>query len=203
MIKTLIFDFGDVFINLDKQGAVKNALNLFGLETFEDDMIATNILYEIGNISTSEFIQFYKLKFPSLNDTDIIDAWNFIIKDFPGYRLDFIATLAQKKEFKLILLSNTNDMHIDYIKRNAPFYGAFKNYFDEFYLSQDIHLRKPNKNIFEFVLKENNLNANECLFVDDTKDNTDIAKQLGFHIWNIDETKDDIINLFEIKKELF
>tara|TARA_R100001369_G_scaffold92687_1_gene139129 strand:- start:260 stop:871 length:612 start_codon:yes stop_codon:yes gene_type:complete len=203
MIKTLIFDFGDVFINLDKHGAMKNALDLFGLETFEDDMIATNIQYEIGNISTSEFIQFYKSKFPSLNDPDIIDAWNYIIKDFPEYRLDFIATLAQKKEFKLILLSNTNDMHIDYIKRNALFYEAFKNYFDQFYLSQDIHLRKPDKNIFEFVLKENNLIANECLFVDDTKDNTDIAEQLGFHIWNIDETRDDIINLFEIKKELF
>ena len=64
MIKTLIFDFGDVFINLDKHGAMKNALDLFGLETFEDDMIATNIQYEIGNISTSEFIQFYKSKFP-------------------------------------------------------------------------------------------------------------------------------------------
>ncbi len=203
MIKTLIFDFGDVFINLDKKGAMKNALDLFGMETFEDDMIATNIKYEIGNISTSEFIQFYKSKFPSLIDTDIIDAWNYIIKDFPKYRLDFIATLAQKKEFKLILLSNTNDMHIDYIKRNVSFYKAFKNYFDEFYLSQDIHLRKPDKDIFEFVLKENNLIANECLFIDDTKDNTDIAKQLGFHIWNIDEASDDIINLFEIKKELF
>jgi HAD superfamily hydrolase (TIGR01509 family) len=203
MIKTLIFDFGDVFINLDKQGSMKNALDLFGIETFEDDMIATNIQYEIGNISTSEFIQFYKSKFPSLIDTDIINAWNYIIKDFPKYRLDFIATLAQNKKYKLVLLSNTNDLHIDYIKRNISFYEAFKNYFDEFYLSQDIHLRKPDKDIFEFILKENNLIANECLFIDDTKDNTEIAEQLGFHIWNIDETSDDIINLFEIKKELF
>ena len=44
-IKTLIFDFGDVFINLDKQGAQQNALDLFSLETFEDDMLATNIHY--------------------------------------------------------------------------------------------------------------------------------------------------------------
>ena len=46
MIKTLIFDFGDVFINLDKEGAMKNALNLFGLETFSDEMVAFNSLYE-------------------------------------------------------------------------------------------------------------------------------------------------------------
>jgi putative hydrolase of the HAD superfamily len=138
-----------------------------------------------------------------LSDTDIIDAWNHIIEDFPKYRLDFIKALAQKKEFKLILLSNTNDMHIDFIKRNASFYEDFKNCFDAFYLSQEMHLRKPNTDIFEFVLKENNLTAKECLFIDDTKDNTDTAERLGFHIWNIDETSEDVIDLFKIKKDLF
>ena len=44
MIDTLIFDFGDVFINLDKQGAMQNALNLFKMDTLEDDMIKTNIV---------------------------------------------------------------------------------------------------------------------------------------------------------------
>ena len=166
-------------------------------------MIATNIQYEIGNISTSEFIQFYKSRFSNLYDTDIIDAWNHIIKDFPRYRLDFIKRLAQKKEFKLILLSNTNALHINFIRQNIAFYDDFKNCFDAFYLSQELHLRKPNADIFEFVLKENNLDATECLFIDDTKDNTDRALQLGFHIWNIDEAKEDIIHLFEIKKDLF
>jgi len=203
MIQTLIFDFGDVFINLDKQGALQNALDLFDLESLETDMNETNILYEIGKISTSEFIQFYKLKFPSLSQTDIIKAWNYIIKDFPEYRLDFIKDLAQKKDYKLILLSNTNAMHIDFIKQNVPFYNDFKNCFDVFYLSQEIHLRKPNTNIFEFVLKENNLNPSECLFIDDTKANTDTAEKLGLHTWNIDETNEDVINLFKIKKELF
>ena len=64
MIKTLIFDFGDVFINLDKQGAMNNALRLFRMDVFEDDMISTNMQYEIGGISTTEFIRFYKNKSP-------------------------------------------------------------------------------------------------------------------------------------------
>jgi putative hydrolase of the HAD superfamily len=202
-IKTLIFDFGDVFINLNKQGAIQNALELFGLESFEDDMLATNMNYEIGHISTLEFIQFYKSKFPNLNATDIIDAWNYIINDFPEYRLDFIKNLAQKKDFKLILLSNTNDLHVNFIKQNVSFYDDFKNCFDVFYLSQELQLRKPNRDIFEFVLQENNLIAAECLFIDDTKDNTDTAKHLGFQIWNLDETSEDVINLFKIKKDLF
>ena len=202
-IKTLIFDFGDVFINLDKQGAMKKALDLFGSKTLESDMLAINIQFEIGKISTTEFIEFYKSKFQTLNETNIIDTWNSIIEDFPKYRLDFIKDLAQKKEFKLILLSNTNDLHIDFIKQNVPFYEDFKSCFDVFYLSQEMHLRKPNADIFEFVLKENNLIANECLFIDDTKENTNTAEDLGFNIWNIDETKDDIIDLFKIKKTLF
>lgn len=202
-IKTLIFDFGDVFINLDKQGAMKKALDLFGLETLESDMLATNIQFEIGEISTTKFVAFYKSKFQTLSETTIIDTWNSIIEDFPKYRLDFIKDLAQKKEFKLILLSNTNDLHIDFIKQNVPFYEDFKNCFDVFYLSQEIHLRKPNADIFEFVLKENNLIPNECLFIDDTKENTKTAEDLGFNIWNIDETKEDIIDLFKIKKTLF
>jgi len=202
-IKTLIFDFGDVFINLDKPGAMQHALDLFNLKTFDTDMIETNMLYEVGKISTSEFIAFYKSKFPNVSETELINAWNCIIKDFPEHRLEFIKNLANQKEYKLILLSNTNDMHIDFIKKNVSFYEEFKACFDVFYLSQEIHYRKPNTAIFEFVLKENNINANECLFVDDTKDNTDTAANMGFHIWNIDETKEDVVTLFETKKELF
>jgi putative hydrolase of the HAD superfamily len=94
-------------------------------------------------------------------------------------------------------------MHIDFIKKNISFYNDFKECFDKFYLSHEIHLRKPNTDIYNFILSKNGLHPNECLFVDDTKDNTDTAYKLGLHIWNIDETKEDVVNLFEIKKELF
>jgi putative hydrolase of the HAD superfamily len=202
-IKTLIFDFGDVFINLDKEGAMQNALNLFQLDSFDADMIKTNIQFEIGKISSLEFIAFYKSKFPKLSETEILDAWNFILRDFPEYRLDFIQNLATSNAYKLILLSNTNDLHIEFVKQTVPFFEDFKNCFDMFYLSQEIHLRKPNADIFDFVLRENRLISSECLFIDDTKDNTETADKLGFKTWNIDETKEDIVDLFHIKKELF
>ena len=53
------------------------------------------------------------------------------------------------------------------------------------------------------VWAKNNLIAEECLFIDDTKDNTDTAAALGIHIWNIDETKENVIDLFSIKEDLF
>ena len=203
MIKTLIFDFGDVFINLDKAGAMKNVLALFNMETLSEELIAINTLYEQGLLSTGEFIEFYQVNFSNLTEKEIIDAWNYILKDFPKNRLEFLQQLAQENKYKLILLSNTNELHINWIKENISFYDTFKNCFDEFYLSHEIQLRKPNPNIYEFVLQENNLKPQESLFIDDTQENTDTAQKLGIHTWNIDETSEDIINLFSIKADLF
>jgi len=202
-IKAIIFDFGDVFINLDKQGAMQNALNLFEVDELPEDLIAINALYEQGLISTEEFVSFYTENFPKLSKEDIIDAWNIILKDFPQQRLDFIKTLASDKKYKLILLSNTNDLHINWIKQNIDFFDDFVALFDAFYLSHEINLRKPNADIFEFVLKEHQLKAEECVFIDDTKANTDAASSLGIKVWNIDETKEDISDLFTINKHLF
>ncbi len=203
MIKTLIFDFGDVFINLDKQGAMDNALQLFKLDVLENDMIFKNMQYEIGNISSLEFIKFYKNKFSYLSEKQIIEAWNYIIQDFPLRRLEFAKQLAKNNNYKRIVLSNTNEIHINFIKENVPCYNDFKDCFDKFYLSHEINLRKPDIDIYEFVLNENNLKADECLFIDDTKDNTDTASSLGIHVWNIDETKQDVVDLFTINSELF
>ena len=203
MIKTIIFDFGDVFINLDKEGAMKNVLELFEVDELPEDIIAINTLYEQGLLSTVEFLEFYTENFPKLSKNEIIEAWNFIICDFPPKRLAFIKQLAKDKKYNLILLSNTNDLHIHCIKKHIAFYDDFKNAFNKFYLSHEIMLRKPNADIFEFVLKENKLKANECLFIDDTKENTDTASQLGIHVWNNDPKIEDIVDLFTIKSELF
>ncbi|WCO00529.1 HAD family hydrolase [Psychroserpens ponticola] len=202
-IKTIIFDFGDVFINLDKEGAMQNALTLFQLNELPEDLIAINTLYEQGLISSDEFIEFYTDNFPKLSKKDILDAWNFILKDFPEERLTFLKNLKKEQKHKLILLSNTNEIHINWIKEHVSFYEEFKACFDQFYLSHDINLRKPNQDIYQFVLNQNKLKADECLFIDDTKDNTDAAAALGIHIWNIDETKENVIDLFSIKEDLF
>ena len=115
MIKTLIFDFGDVFINLDKAGAMKNALERFKMKTLSEELIAINTLYEQGLLSTEEFLEFYQDNFSDLTEKEIIDAWNYILKDFPKERLNFIQQLAQENKYNLILLSNTIELHINWI----------------------------------------------------------------------------------------
>ena len=180
MINTLIFDFGDVFINLDKP-AIERSMNKLGISTITNEMLEIAMNYEKGLISTDVFITSFTKKFPMISNKEFTTAWNSIILDFPEHRLTFIEHLASLKKYKLILLSNTNELHIEQVIENMSLdrYLRFKNCFDQFYLSHEIKLRKPDHSIYEFVLIKNKLIAKNCFFIDDTKENTDAASILG------------------------
>ncbi len=152
-------------------------------------MLKQNQLYEKGLISSDEFIQHYCETFPHLTSEAFRSSWNAILVDFPEHRLDFLTKLKQEGRYNLILLSNTNHIHIDWVKQNIDFFEEFKSCFDAFYLSQEINLRKPDAEIYEHVLEKHSLKPGETLFIDDTPENTTAAAKLGIHTWNIDPEK--------------
>jgi putative hydrolase of the HAD superfamily len=203
MIDTLIFDFGDVFINLDKKGAYQSALQILRTDKIPIAVTQINQQYEMGLINDDAFLQFYKSHFFWLSNDIIIESWNSMIKDFPEYRLDFLKELKNEGRFKLILLSNTNQIHINRVEATVPFFEEFKACFDWFFLSHEINLRKPNANIYEFVLKTTKTNPENALFIDDTKENTLAAEMLGINTWNINPETDDIAELFTKQAHLF
>lgn len=196
MIKNLILDFGDIFINLDKTATPK-AMSHYGFESSTPELEKLFNDYEKGLFSSDHFLYKTGQLFSSATKQNLIDAWNAILLDFPDYRLEFLEQLAQENNYRLFLLSNTNDIHIEHVKSNIGLekFNRFKNSFEVFYLSYHMGMRKPDAEIFEFVLKENNLNANETLFVDDTKENTDSAASLGIQVWNLQVGKEDFIEL--------
>lgn len=202
MIDTIIFDFGNVFINLDIEGGFKKSLQQLRISKLSEAIININKSYEIGKVSTDRFIDFYAEKFPHLNRNQLIDLWNIILKDFPKHRLEFLRELQAQNKYKLILISNTNALHINWIKERVPFYEEFKNCFDAFYLSHEINLRKPNADIFEFVLNTNTLKAENCLFIDDNVENIATANTLGIKTWHITPFIEDVVDLFSVKKQL-
>ncbi|WP_034921218.1 HAD family hydrolase [Gillisia sp. CAL575] len=202
MIKTIIFDFGDVFINLDKPATFRE-LQKLNIKELPEDMLHINQQYEMGLISSESFKNSYIDNFSSLTHEGITNAWNSILVDFPKYRYLFIKKLSEEKNYQLILLSNTNEIHIDWIKEKVPFFEEFKSCFDAFYLSHEINLRKPNSDIFEFVLNKHQLKPEECLFIDDVLENTKAAETLGIHVWNLEPAREDVINLFTTNKALF
>ncbi|QCX00279.1 HAD family phosphatase [Aggregatimonas sangjinii] len=197
MLKNIIFDFGDVFINLDKRAVFKGLgehdINL----VIAPELVDLNERFEVGAISPTEFVSEWGAIIPKLDAQEIVRIWNSILLDFPDYRLEFLEQLAAEKKYRLFLLSNTNALHIPKVQEimGAEKYGRFKNCFERFYLSHEIGLRKPNFDIYEFVLTENRLLAKETLFIDDTEKNTDAAASLGIRVWHLKVGKEDIIQL--------
>lgn len=202
MISTLIFDFGNVFIDLNNAYTPEYIKHFKSSKHF-NAILKTNLAFEKGEISTDTFLNEYQAYFPEQSKEEIIEKWNSILGEFPKHRLEFLKDLKENASYKLVLLSNTNELHINWIKENIPHFEVFKSCFDKFYLSHEINLRKPDDYIFKFVLNDNNIEAEECLFIDDNKSNIDTAKNLGIHTWLLKPKKHDVSNLFNVKSALF
>lgn len=199
MIEAIIFDFGDVFINLEKQKSIDEFKKL-GLNGPNEDLIAHNDLFEKGKITETEFINCFKKYIPEATSEEIISAWNSIIGEFPLHRLEFLQLLSTK--YRLFLLTNTDAIHINCFEENVcmSFYSDFYRCFEKVYYSYEMGMRKPQPEIFTTIVSKHNLSPNRTLFVDDKKENTDAAAALGLYVWNLRVGKEDVVDLFE-KKE--
>jgi len=196
MIKNIILDFGDVLINLDKPATAK-AMVQHGFTEVTPHLENLFQDYEKGLMASLDFLDEVSTHFPKASREYLTQAWNSILLDFPEHRLEFIEQLAAENEYKMILLSNTNDLHIEQVKKQMGTvrFNRFKNAFDVFYLSYEMGMRKPDSEIFEFVLEENQLTPEETLFVDDVKENTDAAATLGINVWNLQVGREDVTHL--------
>ncbi|MFM2368737.1 MAG: hypothetical protein RL619_1037 [Bacteroidota bacterium] len=198
MINTIIFDFGDIFINLDKQ-ATMDALQKLGLSEWNEDLDYLNTQFETGKISREDFLFGIQKHIPNASINEILDAWNAILLDFPLYRLEFLQMLSKK--YRLFLLSNTDSIHIETFeqKNGISFYSDFYQCFEKVYFSFEVEMRKPNPEIFNYLANKHDLAPKRTLFIDDKKENTDAALALGFQVWNLQVGKEDVVNLFDKK----
>ncbi len=198
MINTIIFDFGDIFINLDKQATVEG-LKKLGLKEWNEDLNQLNLQFEKGEIPQEEFLLGIQKHIPNASFVEILEAWNAILLDFPLYRLEFLQKLSKK--YRLFLLSNTDSIHIETFEQETgiSFYSDFYQCFEKVYFSFEIGMRKPDAEIFNYLVQKHELSVKNTLFVDDKKENTDAALSLGFHVWNLQVGQEDVINLFEKK----
>ncbi|MFV5699409.1 HAD family hydrolase [Flavobacterium sp. ZT3R17] len=198
MINTIIFDFGDIFINLDKQ-ATMDALEKLGLSEWNEDLDLLNTQFETGQISRENFLLGIQKHVPNASINEILEAWNAILLDFPLYRLEFLQMLSKK--YRLFLLSNTDSIHIETFeqKNGISFYSDFYQCFEKVYFSFEVEMRKPNPEIFNYLANKHDLAPKRTLFIDDKKENTDAALALGFQVWNLQVGKEDIVDLFDKK----
>ena len=196
MIDTIIFDFGDIFINLDKEATI-SGLKKLGMTEWNSELDRLNLLFETGDISHEDFLKGFQEQLPNASIEEILEAWNAVLLDFPLYRLEFLQMLSKK--YRLFLLSNTDSIHIETFenKSGTSFYSDFYQCFEKVYFSFEIGMRKPNPVVFQYLINKHELSPKRTLFVDDKKENTDSAAVLGFHIWNLQVGKEDVVDLFE------
>ena len=147
--------------------------------------------FERGEISAAEFRnEVRKLASIPLTDAQIDKAWCSFLLDIPTEKLDMLVEL--RKKFRLVLLSNTNIIHFPdsektFFEKNGK---KISDYFDRCYLSYEMKMSKPGKEIFESLLATENVQANECLLLDDGPKNTEQAQKLGIQTYLVHERED-------------
>jgi putative hydrolase of the HAD superfamily len=199
-IDNIIFDLGNVILDIDYQSTIK-AFEKIGIEN-------ASILYskssqtkifdqlETGKITKEDFnLKIHKI-IPKASKSEIINAWNAIIKDLPESRIDILKNLKDK--FSIFLLSNTNSIHIDYIvkKIGGEKYDEFYNLFDKVYYSHEVKLRTPDPDIFKLVINENNLKIKNTLFIDDSIQHINSAKKLGLQTYHLNNSIESLETIF-------
>lgn len=196
MIKNIILDFGDVLINLDK-AATARAMMAFGIAQVDMGLAETFQAFEKGELTSQEFLKTVSRQFPGTPIDELTTAWNAILLDFPEHRLEFLEELAESGHYKLLLLSNTNALHMERVRQQMgnERFQRFRGAFDAFYLSHEMGMRKPDREIFEYVLAEQSLLPEQTLFVDDLPENTRAASALGIRVWNLQLGREDITQL--------
>lgn len=203
--KNLIFDLGNVIVDIDFSKVVAefqkiSDTNFSELLSYQQQHQLFD-LFEVGKISARQLRDELK-KFLKHNVTDeqIDFAWNSIITGYPEEKFSLLADL--KKRYKTFALSNTNEIHVGTMDEALKEkFGAdgMKDFFSGIYYSNQIGMRKPDKEIFEFVLKKENLKPQYTFFVDDKTENVEAAKRLGIQAFHLAERNELREMLAELK----
>ena len=200
-IKNIVFDLGGVLVDLDFKAAI-NGLQKAGFANVKEQLQTLHQggifqKFELGEMSADEFrTAIRKNSTVELTDEEVDNLWNAMLLEIPREKLELILDLRGK--YMVYLLSNTNSIHWDYVCKNAFNYRGFrvKDYFEETFLSYEMHLAKPDKAIFEKVLQDANLLPEETLFIDDSEANCKAAEEVGIHAHHY-HIGDDLSKVFE------
>ena len=200
-IKNIVFDLGGVLVDLDFKAAI-NGLQEAGFANVKEQLLAFDRggifqKFEVGEITADEFrTAIRENSTVTLTDEEVDNLWNLMLLEIPREKLELILELRSK--YMVYLLSNTNAIHWDYVCKNAFNYRGFRmeDYFEETFLSFEMHLAKPDKAIFEKVLSEANLLPEETLFIDDSEANCKAAQEIGIHAHHY-HIGDDLSKIFE------
>ena len=202
LFNTIVFDLGGVIINLNVPRCVTNfkrlmgetnVRNILGIDDEGEGVVAVSAAtkqlmhdYEYGNITTDEFLKsLQEYCYAGTTIEQIREAWLSMLDELPQQRLDYIASL-RKAGYKTVLLSNSNELHWE------PIWVQYNlgSYFDYVFASQHLHMAKPNREIFEHVVRVADIDCAHTVYVDDLEKNRKAGEQ--FAGWQTVESIDEL-----------
>ena len=178
MIKVIYFDLGKVIVDFDPTVAVREVMNITPLPHSEVTKFLTDdpsiCEYETGRISTPDFYHcvLERLKL-DVSLENFKQLWANIFLPEPLISESFLATL--KKNYRLILLSNTNEIHYEFILQKYP----ILRHIEEHVLSFQVGSMKPENQIYQFAIGKAGVAAEEIFFTDDRNENVEAARLAG------------------------
>jgi len=183
----IVFDFGKVLIDIEPRlsGEAFNTLGARPSFTVGELGYQKHNAYqaiETGAISPAEFRQAFRqhLRYAAL-DSSIDAAWNALLLDLQPWLIGPLHRLG--KDYHLHVLSNTNRIHIDEVKRRLGLraYAEFTRCFQNVFYSYDLGLRKPDPSIYQAVDRHLGIkDASQVFFLDDNAANVEAALQHGW-----------------------
>lgn len=186
-ITNILFDFGGVICDLHPQ----RCLNAFRRLGFEVNLFPTQysqfegVFKQIdrGLISIEEFYNIIREQgcAPQATNSQIRDAWLSVLGDIPEERFEAFNRL--RATHRLYILSNANELHWEHLSNERMIYQGqnIMHWFTQVFLSYKMHLEKPELEIYQAVLDQAQIKADETIFIDDNRLNLDAAATLGFH----------------------
>ena len=183
-IKNIIFDFGGVIVDLDRERCIE-AFERLGVNVRDalGQYVQSGVFsgIETGEIGTEEFCDALRgiSGRTDVHDRKIIDAWNEFLVGIPSERLECLASIRDK--FHLFMLSNTNRIHWTLSTNDFFLYRGrtVDFYFEKIFLSYKLGMAKPDSRIFKLAIKESGVKPEETLYIDDSKDNCEAAAKEG------------------------
>lgn len=181
-VKNIIFDLGNTLIYYDYEyfyegvSRLEKKLNTNKLKNFIKEKKLGDKLCK-GALQPKDFFRILKRKFDlRIGYEDFIYLYSDIFW-VNAQMKNFLEKIVNVKRFRVFLLSNTDPVHMNFLNKNFPFIKIIKNKV----LSYKVGLLKPQKKIFEYVIKKYGLNKNETVLIDDLPVNIKVAVKLGLH----------------------
>ena len=177
MIKTIISDLGNVIVHVDHHKITKNLAKYSNYdEKYIYDFFISSIArigFDKGKISKEDFFKHFKDNLNlKMNFSQFRKAW---CSGFPGLNNDMVDLLKKlKKNYRLILLSNTDEIHFNYLKNKYK----ILNIFDDYVLSYEAGYAKPNPMIFLKAIKVAKTSPKQIFYIDDIYSFVSVARML-------------------------